>query len=74
MYVIKEKQVRKTSMQCQRCGSKEVVIYATCSWSYENQRWEFEEFLDGYDDYCHECDCETTVDEVVVFEDPPKWD
>lgn len=72
MYTVKEKRVRKFRFKCSECGSENVAVFATVYWSFDRQEWVFEDFT-GQDDWCNECECEVTAEEVAVFVDPPSW-
>jgi hypothetical protein len=70
MYQVKVKGIRKSRLVCDRCGSEDVVIHAECRWNFDKQRWEFSEFMDGMDDYCIDCGCETCVEERFEYVNP----
>lgn len=72
MMEVKVKRVKKFRMKCESCGSEDVIGYASVYWDFDRQEWRHYDFTDQ-DDWCNACNCETCIEQITVYEDPPEW-
>jgi hypothetical protein len=73
MIEVKPKQIRKTRIVCSHCGSENISVRAEVRWDYATQKWVFDDFMEGFDDWCEDCESESSFDETWVYEEPPEW-
>ena len=72
MYTVKAKPIYKYRVRCASCGSEDIIVHAECYWDFDAQEWKFSEWMDGMDDWCGNCQCETNVEDVRE-EVKPEW-
>jgi hypothetical protein len=61
-YTVTEKpRPKRVEMVCENCGSTNVEAAMICTWNFQKQRWESTNNEAGLDDYCQDCDCETSI-------------
>jgi hypothetical protein len=68
MYTVKvreEVEPRKIEFRCDECGDTNVQTVRVCEWSVEKQAWIATDHY-GNDDWCNNCDSETTIDTYFV--------
>lgn len=56
-------------MVCGTCGSQNVARDAWASWDTATQQWQLGAVFDYA--HCHDCDCETKLDELSLESSPP---
>ena len=62
-----EEESKPIAIICSVCGSNRVTRDAWAEWDAANQQWVLGAVFD--DAYCHQCDEETNLDEMLISEE-----
>lgn len=56
----------KITKTCSRCGGRNITVQAPLIWSETQQAWSVSDPFDYEGGYCHDCDLEIHIDDLVI--------